>query len=51
MRTYKISFAIDGVGRSKKFIAESDGEAIEMFEAWAEGFDPEIEFLSIKEEV
>lgn len=49
MNTYKISFSIDGIGRAKNFTAESDGEAIELFEEWAEGFDHEIEFLSIKE--
>lgn len=48
MNNYKISFTADGAPRCKTFAAESDGEAIELFEEWAERFG-DIEFLSIKE--
>ena len=49
MNNYKVSYTINGMGRAKNFRAESEGEAVEMFEEWAERFDGEAEFLSIKE--
>jgi hypothetical protein len=46
---YKISFAIDGRGLSTVIAAESQGEAMEHFELWADGQDCDIELVSVCE--
>ena len=52
MHTYKITFTTES-GRSvvRRFCGESEGEAIEHFEYWAEGFDQILEFVNIVEVV
>lgn len=50
MYDYIIKFMLEnGQVRSKKFSGESEGEAIENFDYWAEGFDQCIDFISIEE--
>lgn len=49
MASYEVRFWVDCAEGKKTFIAESEGDAIEMFEEWSERYDPEIEFVGIRE--
>jgi len=50
MYNYKIAFTTES-GRLvlRNFSGESEGEAIEHFESWAEGFDQVLQFEDIRE--
>lgn len=51
MNTYIITYIAgeSDLARAYKIVAESEGEAIEMFEDFAERFDDGYDFISIKE--
>jgi len=50
MGTFRISYALEsGAARSKTIEAESDGEALEMFDDFADNCGQFIEFIGIAE--
>lgn len=49
MNEYKIIYGFNGSARSRVYLAESDGEAIENWENEMERFDADIEFVDIIE--
>ena len=51
MNTYRITFGYNGQARVLRIDAESDGEAIEKWELWADSQEfADIEFVSCIEE-
>ena len=47
---YKITYSLEnGSRRVKRFSGESEGEAIESFDFWAEGFNQVLQFEDIEE--
>lgn len=50
MNDYKITYSTEsGIFRVKRFSGESEGEAIEAFDFWAEGFNQILQFEDIEE--
>lgn len=49
MAIFRITYAWNDCGRSKTYRAESEGEAIELFEEWADRQDADVELLTIVE--
>jgi SpoVK/Ycf46/Vps4 family AAA+-type ATPase len=45
MDEYRITYSRNGAARSRTYTAESEGEAIELFEEWADAQDDDIEFV------
>lgn len=49
MATYKLTFDLKGTVHSTTVQAESEGEAGELFDTWADGLDDYAELLLIEE--